>query len=120
MWIEEEKVREDQQHQLALQAPSIDYINKVLDSSDSFPVRDIAKELGYTSIALNKLLELHGIQFNQSGQWFLKAKYQDKGYTTQATHQYEKTNGIIGTRHSTRWLQKGRKFIHTFINNLTN
>lgn len=114
-WIEEEKIRVEQATQLQLQAPKIDYLEKVLASTDSFPIRDVAKELGISSINLNKKLEKLGVQYKQSNQWFLTAKYQGQGYTNTSTYQFERSNGTIGTAHQTYFTEKGRKFIHDFL-----
>ena len=92
---------------LVEQAPKVDYYNKVLDSESSFTTTQIAKEIEMSAIQLNVLLSNLGVQFKQSGQWMLTAKYQDKGYTKTRTHTLPDGN----TRHSTTWTEKGRQFI---------
>lgn len=61
---------------------------------------------------LNKRLKWTGIQFRQSGQWLLKAPYQNQGYTATRTHQWENQKGESGTAILTVWTEKGRLFIH--------
>ena len=39
---------------------------------------------------LNKKLKLAGVQYKQSGQWILTAKYKDGGYATNRVHHYNK------------------------------
>lgn len=92
---------------LVEQAPKVDYYNKVLDSESSFTTTQIAKEIEMSAIQLNVLLSNLGVQFKQSGQWMLTAKYQDKGFTKTRTHTLPDGN----TKHSTTWTEKGRQFI---------
>lgn len=57
---------------LKLQAPKVQYYDKVLQSQSTYTTTQIAKELGMTAGMLNKRLRWAGIQFRQSGQWLLK------------------------------------------------
>lgn len=97
---------------LKLQAPKVTYYDKVLQSCSTYTTTQIAKELGMSAGLLNKRLKWAGIQFRQSGQWLLKAAYQDQGYTATRTHQWENRNGGTGTAMLTVWTEKGRLFIH--------
>ncbi|MDR1339795.1 MAG: phage antirepressor KilAC domain-containing protein [Prevotellaceae bacterium] len=86
--------------------------DKVLQSTDTRTMTQIAKELGMSAIALEKKLHDAGVIFKQSGQWLLYAKYQDMGYTKPRTHQYTHNDGTTGTNTITVWTEKGRKFVH--------
>lgn len=97
---------------LNLQAPKVSYYDKVLQSNSTYTTTQIAKELGMSAGVLNKRLKWSGIQFRQSGQWLLKAAYQDQGYTATRTHKWENRNGDTGTAMLTVWTEKGRLFIH--------
>ena len=55
------------------------------------------------------------MQFNQSGVWFLYAKYQDKGYTQTKTQNYNRPDGTQGSRVHTYWTQKGRLFLYDLL-----
>lgn len=83
------------------------YTKEVLRSDSLLTVTQIAKDLGLSAIKLNKLLESLDIQYKKGGKWYIKAKYQDKGYA-----QYETT--LISdnkTVHNLKWTEKGKKFI---------
>lgn len=83
------------------------YTKEVLRSDSLLTVTQIAKDLGLSAIKLNKLLESLDIQYKKGGKWYIKTKYQDKGYA-----QYETT--LISdnkTVHNLKWTEKGKKFI---------
>jgi anti-repressor protein len=83
------------------------YTKEVLKSESLLTVSQIAKDLGLSAIKLNKLLESLDIQYKKGGKWYIKAKYQDKGYA-----QYDTT--LISdnkTVHNLKWTEKGKKFI---------
>lgn len=84
-------------------------------SSGTYTTNQIAKELGMSAITLNKKLCALGIQYRQSGQYLLYAKYQNKGYTKTHTYSYTRSNGETGTKMQTVWTEKGRKFIHGLL-----
>lgn len=116
---EEEKLvlletTKEQEEQLQLQAPKVDYHDKVLDTTNGLNTTLIAKELGMSPQNLNSLLRDLGIQYKRGDQWFLKAKYQDQGLICMATHLYQGTNQVK-TRHHMKWTEKGRKFIHNLV-----
>ena len=100
---------------LKLQAPKVTYYDKVLQSQSTYTTTQIAKELGMTAGMLNKRLRWAGIQFRQSGQWLLKAPYQNQGYTVTRTHVWESRTGETGTAMLTVWTEKGRLFIHNLL-----
>lgn len=93
------------------QAPKVEYHDKVLNTETCYTTTQIAKELEMTARQLNIILNHMGVQFKQSGQWLLTAKYQDKGYVKTRTHLFTDSNGESKTRHSTVWTEKGREFI---------
>lgn len=68
-----------QEEQLKTQAPQVEYFRKVIDSTGLQTVNMIASCFGISPIKLNKLLCQWGIQYKQSGTYFLYAKYRDKG-----------------------------------------
>lgn len=98
--------------ELEQQVPKVTYYDKVLQSKSTYTTTQISKELGMSAGVLNKRLKWAGIQFRQSGQWLLKAPYQNQGYTATRTHQWENRNGDSGTAMLTVWTEKGRLFIH--------
>ena len=113
-WIEEEENRKQlalevkqKEEIIVAQAPKVEYYEKVLDTSTCYTVTQVAKLYETTAVSLNKILQNQGIQFYQSGQWQLYAKYQGKGYTDIRTHKLD--NGT--TRKSLVWTEKGIEFI---------
>ena len=55
------------------------------------------------------------MQFNQSGVWFLYAKYQHEEYTQTKTQNYNRPDGTQGSKVHTYWTQKGRLFIYNLL-----
>ena len=104
-----------QDRQLRIQAPKVEYHDKVLASQSTYNTTQIAKEFGWGAVTLNKKLQDLGIQYKQHGQWLLYAKYQDKGYTKTVTHIFTNSNGETSTEQRTVWTEAGRKFIHTTL-----
>ena len=78
---------------------------------------EIAKDYGMSAKGMNSLLHELGIQYKQSGVWFLYAKYQDKGYTQTKTQNYNRPDGTQGSRVHTYWTQKGRLFLYELLKN---
>ena len=74
----------------------------------------IAKDYGMSAAAFNKLLHKHKIQFKQGRQWFLYAKYQNKGYTGSQTTDIENEGDSFAVI-DTKWTQKGRAFLYRFL-----
>jgi prophage antirepressor-like protein len=93
-------------------APKAEYTDKVLQSTSTYTMTQVAKEVGMSAIALEKKLHDAGVMFKQSGRWMLYVKYQDKGYTKTRTHQYTHCDGTTGTNTITVWTEKGRAFVH--------
>lgn len=104
-------VNQQQEQQIAELKPKADYLDKILQSKDCLTVRQIAMDYGMTPQAMNKLLHDLGVQYKQSGQWFLYSKYLSSGYT--------KSNTFIDKygypRMSTKWTQKGRLFLYDLL-----
>ena len=93
-------------------APKAEYTDKVLQSTSTYTMTQVAKEIGMSAVALEKHLHDEGVMFRQSGQWILYAKYQDKGYTKTRTHHYTHSDGTTGTNTITVWTEAGRAFVH--------
>ena len=105
---------EAQQEELKAIAPLADYTREVLQSTSTFTATQIAKDLGMSAVTLNAKLRKLGIQFYQSGQWFLTAKYQGKGYTDMRIAKYvDSRTDEVKTSQSLVWTERGRLFINT-------
>lgn len=108
----ENKVKDQQ---IAELKPKASYYDLILQCSGLLSVTEIAKDYGLSAKALNKMLHDLGIQFSQSGVWFLYSKYQSCGYTQTKTQNYSKTDGTQGARVHTYWTQKGRLFLYDLL-----
>ena len=101
--------------QIAELKPKATYYDFILQCKDLLSMTEIAKDYGMSARGINKLLHGLGVQYNQSGVWFLYAKYQDKGYTQTKTQIYNRPDGTQGSRVHTYWTQKGRLFLYGFL-----
>lgn len=110
---EQQLILQDQQ--LRIQAPKVEYHDKVMTSVSTYNTTQIAKEFGWGAVTLNKKLQDLGIQYKQHGQWLLYAKYQNKGFTKTVTHCFTNSNGETCSEQHTVWTEVGRKFIHSAL-----
>jgi phage antirepressor YoqD-like protein len=101
--------------QIDFLTPKAEYAEEVLLSETCLTTTQIAKELGMTAPALNRLLEAHRIQFNQSGQWMLYREYADKRLSQNRTFPYRDSKGRAQTQTQMVWTERGRLFIHTMV-----
>ncbi|PTF55907.1 phage antirepressor [Staphylococcus chromogenes] len=113
--------KKEREHNLLLQQqvgelkPKADYYDQILKSKKLITVNAIAKDYGMSAQALNKILHDLKVQFKQSGQWLLYAKYHDKGYTSSEPHKYTKKDGTEDFKLHTKWTQKGRIFLYNLL-----
>lgn len=108
----ENKVKDQQ---IAELQPKATYYDLILQCKDLLSVTEIAKDYGKSATEFNKILKGFGIQYKQSGVWFLYAKYQSEGYTQTKTQNYPKPDGTQGSRTHMYWTQKGRLFLYDFL-----
>lgn len=101
--------------QIAELQPKATYYDLILQCRDLLSMTEIAKDYGMSAKGLNKRLHELGVQYNQSGVWFLYAKYQSEGYTQTKTQNYNKPDGSQGARTHMYWTQKGRLFLYDFL-----
>lgn len=104
--------------QIDFLTPKAEYAEEVLLSETCLTTKQIAKELGMTAQALNRLLKAHHIQFRQSGQsgqWMLYPEYVDKGLAQNRTFPYRDSKGRAQTQTYMVWTERGRLFIHTKV-----
>lgn len=104
--------------QIDFLTPKAEYAEEVLLSETCLTTTQIAKELGMTAQALNRLLQEHRIQFRQpgqSGQWMLYREYADKGLAQNRTFPFRDSKGTPKTQTHMVWTERGRLFIHTMV-----
>ncbi len=106
-----ELITKQQQLKIEQDKPKVEYHDTVLNTETCYTTTQIAKELEMSARQLNVLLYHMGVQFKQSGQWLLTAKYQDKGYVRTRTYLFKDKDGKEKTKHSTVWTEKGREFL---------
>lgn len=95
--------------------PKADYTDRILQNKSLMTMTAIAKDYGMSPQKLNKILNNLGVQFKQSGQWFLYRKYQDSGYTHSKTTEIVRNNGTTEVKLNTEWTQKGRLFLYELL-----
>lgn len=95
--------------------PKSDYTDKILNNKGLVTISQIAKDYGMSGRRMNNLLHEFGVQYKQSGQWLLYAKYHDKGYTHSKTINITRTDGSPDVTMETKWTQKGRLFIYELL-----
>lgn len=98
---------DEQQAQIAIAAPKVEYHDNVLASTNGMTTTVIAAQLGMSAQKLNARLKKLMIQKKVDGRWVLRVKYLDRGLTTEETYLDDGGN----SRHSMKWTEKGRKFI---------
>ena len=108
----ESKIKDQQ---IAELTPKVTYYDLILQCKDLLSVTEIAKDYGMSATGFNKMLYEFGIQYKQSGVWFLYAKYQSEGYTQTKTQNYNRPDGTQGSKTHMYWTQKGRLFLYDFL-----
>lgn len=94
-------------------APKVSYYDIVLQSDSLLTTTEIAKDYGLSAKRMNQILHEQGVQFRQSGRWFLYARFAEQGYTQSKTHEYDEGK----TRTHMYWTQKGRLFVYDLLKN---
>lgn len=101
--------------QIAELKPKADYTDAILKNKGLVTTTAIAKDYGMSASTFNQKLHEFGVQYKQSGQWFLYSKYQDKGYTHSETVDITHTDGRKDVKMNTKWTQKGRLFLYNLL-----
>lgn len=91
--------------------PKVEYVDNVLVSEALLTTTQIAKDFGLSAIKLNKILYEQGVQYKQSNQWLLYAKYLQEGLCQSNTYLCEDGEA----RFLTKWTQKGKMFIYNLL-----
>ena len=95
--------------------PKADYYDHILQNKGLVPITSIAKNYGWSATRMNRELHDLGVQFNQSGSWYLYSKYQDHGYTHTEPFHYIDKDGNEQVTPKTKWTQKGHIFIYQLL-----
>lgn len=85
--------------------------NEQLKLDNKIKEQQIAKDYGKSGTFMNNLLHKLGVQYKESGVWFLYQRYAECGYTRTKTFAVGDNNSKIHTY----WTQKGRLFIYNLL-----
>ncbi|MEG0250236.1 MAG: phage antirepressor [Peptostreptococcus sp.] len=107
--VVENKIKDQQ---IAELKPSADYTDRILKNNGLVTISQIAKDYGMAGRSMNEKLHQLKVQYKQSGQWLLYAKYQNKGYTHSETIDLPLEDGSTKIVMNTKWTQKGRLFLY--------
>jgi prophage antirepressor len=102
------KIKEQQITELQ---PKAEYTDVILQCKDLVTMTVIAKDYGKSGVFMNELLHKLGVQYKESGIWFLYQKYAECGYTRTKTFNVGDNNA----KTHTYWTQKGRLFIYNLL-----
>lgn len=124
-WIEEQEQRKQLETDNAIKEqiigelqPKADYVDKILESTGTMTITQIAADYGLTAQKLNKLLKKAKLQRQVGKQWVLYANHMNKGYTKSHTINITRSDGTADTMPQTKWTQKGRLKIHDILTEL--
>lgn len=104
-----------QEQQIAELQPKATYYDLILQNPNLLTTRLIASDYGMTPNKFNEMLHKYGVQYKQSGIWFLYREYSKFGYTQTKTHTVVRSNGQQDTVPHMYWTQKGRIFLYDFL-----
>lgn len=106
----------EQRNEIATLTPMADYTREVLQSTSTFTLTQVAKDLGLRSVmVLTEFCREARILYRQSGQWLPTAKYSGKGFFETRTAKYVKSDNTIGTSLSTVVTEKGRVMLRKMM-----
>ncbi|MGN1339283.1 MAG: phage antirepressor KilAC domain-containing protein [Oscillospiraceae bacterium] len=108
---DEQEKRKELEEENAFLTVKARYYDQILNSKNSIPVTQIAKDYGMSAVAFNKLLHELRIQFPIRNSWVLYAEYADKSYTQSKTYQIGEDKSVMHTC----WTQKGRLFLYGIL-----
>ncbi|MDR0711621.1 MAG: antA/AntB antirepressor family protein [Prevotellaceae bacterium] len=111
-WKEETQRRLAAEATIKANVPKVAYYDEVLSSKGYLTVNMIAAGLGISHVKLNRTLCDWGVQYKQSGVYFLFEKYRDGGYAKHLPHPYVDSSGETKTRQHMYWTEAGKKLIH--------
>lgn len=110
--VERQKLKlEEQEKQLKLQAPAVEYCQDVLSASNLHTVNSVAVHLGCSAKRLNQFLIDQAWIYKQGDLYCPSCKIRDKGYCDYHVVPYINRNGEKMTREHLKWTKAGRRAI---------
>ena len=107
-----------QAQQIAEFKPIKEYVDIILQSTDTVTITQIAADYGLSAKKLNQILKEEKVQHKVNDQWILYTNMMNKGYTKSETMDITSSDGRVEVKMYTRWTQKGRLKIHEILTNL--
>jgi len=86
-------------------------VEKLTHSGKLYTADEIAKELGFSAVKLNKELHAKEFQYKRNGTWLPYSKHSDKGYVSIKQGEY---NGKVV--YDRKFTEEGRQFILELFN----
>lgn len=97
-------------------APLADYTKEVLQSTSTYTLTQVAKDLGFQSIhKFTEWASRRNILYRQSGIWMPYSRFAGKGLFATRTCKYVKTDNTIGSSISCVVTEKGRAMFHRLL-----
>ncbi|MGL5716166.1 MAG: phage antirepressor KilAC domain-containing protein [Cetobacterium sp.] len=124
-WIEEQEEKKALELKVEVKEqiiqeykPRIEYLDTILNSSDTMTISQIAADYGISAIELNRILHEEKIQRKVNKQWLLYTDHMNKGWTKSETIEIPLKEGKSKLVINTKWTQKGRVKINEILNGL--
>lgn len=96
--------------------PMADYTREVLQSTSTYTLTEVAKDLGLRSMAvLTDFCRKHHVLYRQSDRWLPTANYAANGFFQTRTAKYFHNDGTVGTSLSTVVTEKGRVMLRKLM-----
>lgn len=92
--------------------PKISYYDRILASTQTMTVTQLAQDYGMSAKRFNALLHNIGIQHKVNEQWILYAKFLQCGYVHSKAVEIPRHDGTVFVKNNTEWTQKGRLFLY--------
>lgn len=105
----------DSKQVIQIQAPKVQYYDKVISAAGLFPITLIAQQANMTARKLNEFLKEKKIQRKVNGTWVLSSKYLNQGYASLKTHAFTDSHGNERTSQQLYWTEKGKEFILSLL-----
>ena len=91
---DEQKKRRKLEEENACLSVKANYYDLILNSKNSVPITQIAKDYGMSAVAFNKMLHDFGIQYPMRNSWVLYAEYANLGYTQSRTYTVSENKAV--------------------------
>ncbi len=112
-----ESTIEAQTEEIKQLAPLAEYTQEVLQSTSTYTLTQVAKDLGFRSVGgFIQVLLQKKVLYRQSGQYMPTARYAGQKLFATRTAKFFHKDGTVGTSLTTVITEKGRMFLQGFIN----